>query len=219
VKTIGNIYLVWRKGKGERRIPVGIIRKNATMGIRFEYLKDGVDKAKTYGFVAYEGFPDTSKIYKENVIEIFGQRLMRSERNDIKDFYDFWQIDLKYKNDDFYMLAYTQGILPTDNYEFLADFNPVKNIAFITEISGLSKTKLAPDVLDEGDILRYEQEPDNKFAPKNTAIKLFKADVFLGYVKIIHSRAFYKRSEELKISVHHIEKNGLLNRVFLKVTL
>lgn len=218
MKAIGNIYLVWRKGRGERRIPVGVIHKSVTKGIQFNYLVEGVEKAKEFGFVSYEGFPDTSKVYTENVIEIFGQRLMRSERNDIKDFYDFWQIDLTHKNNDFYMLAYTQGILPTDNFEFLADFNPVENVSFISEISGLSKNKLSPESVAKGDVLHYETDRENKFDPKNSAVKVFKGKLFLGYIKIIHNGIFYKSKKSLKITVHHIEKNGSLNRVFLKIT-
>jgi len=216
MKAIGNIYLTWRKGKGERRVLIGLIRRNKTEGTRFSYLKEGIEKARKLGFSVYEGFPDTTKAYSENVINIFGQRLMRSERNDIKDFYDFWKVDEKCKNDDFYMLAYTQGILPTDNYEFLADFNPVKGLSFITEIAGLSITKLSADSLVEGDVLRYEKErPPNSH--DKYAVKVFKGDLFLGYVKIIHNRVFGKGKKTLKITVHHIEKNGNLNRVFLHV--
>lgn len=191
MKTIGNIYLTWRKGKGERRIPIGLIRRNIADGTRFIYLEKGVEKARTLGFSVYEGFPDIKKVYTENVIAIFGQRLMRSERNDIKDFYDFWLIEDKYKKDDYYLLAHTQGILPTDNYEFLADFNPSKSLEFITEIAGLSKIDLPLNILKVGDVLRYEKEvPENVY--DKYAIKVYKDDLFLGYVKIIHNRIFNK---------------------------
>jgi hypothetical protein len=217
MKTIGNIYLSWRKGKGERRIIIGVIRRNVTEGTRFEYIKKGVEEAKKLGFSIYEGFPDTSKVYTENVIEIFGQRLMRSERNDIKDFYDFWSINEDCKKDDYYMLAYTQGILPTDNYEFLADFNPTKSLAFVTELAGLSKTKLPSETLFNGDVLRYEKEtPKNKY--DKYAVKVFKGNLFLGYIKTIHNRVFYRSNKSFKIKVRHIEKNGILNRVFLHIS-
>jgi len=217
MKTIGNIYLSWRKGKGERRIIIGEIRRNITEGTRFNYVTKGVKEAQRLGFSMYEGFPDISKEYTENVIEIFGQRLMRSERNDIKDFYNFWLINEECKEDDYYMLAYTQGILPTDNYEFLADFNPNKKLEFITEIAGLSKTKLPADTLKKGDILRYEKEkPENTF--DKFAVKLFKNDLFVGYVKTIHNKVFHKSHKDFTIKVHHIEKNGFLNRVFLHVS-
>lgn len=216
MKSVGNIYLTWRKGKGDRRIVIGVIRRNSTQGVRFEYLQEGVKEAQKKGFSKYEGFPDTSKKYTKNVIQIFGQRLMQSDRNDIADFYKFWFIKDECKDDDYYMLAYTQGILPTDNYEFLADFNPVKGLEFVTEIAGLSKTKIAPNKIEKGDILRYEKEkPVNSY--DKFAVKVFKDDLFLGYIKTIHNRVFYKLKHPLKIKVHHIEKNGTLNRVFLHV--
>ena len=215
MKSIGNIYLTWRKGKGERRIPIGVIKRNNTQGVRFQYLEEGVNEANQFGFSVYEGFPKTSTIYSENVIEIFGQRIMRSERNDIKDFYDFWLIDKKHLDDVYYMLAHTQGILPTDNYEFLAEFNPHEGLQFITEISGLSKTQINSEDLKVSDHLEYIKETQNSF--DNYAVKVYKGELFLGYIKIIHNRVFHRSKRKLKISVQHIEKNGILNRVFLRV--
>lgn len=216
MKAIGNIYVTWRKGKGSRRIPIGIIKKNIIYGVRFSYITKGVNEAKELGFTSYDGFPNLQKTYTENIIEIFGQRIVRSERNDIDDFYNFWKIDKTYKDDNYYMLAYTQGILPIDNFEFLADFNPVSNLSFITEISGLSKNQVSADLLVVGDKLRYELDSKNKYDSK--AVKVFKNDLFLGYIKRIHCNVFSKTKSTLKITVHHIEKNGVLNRVFLHVT-
>lgn len=215
MKSIGNIYLTWRKGKSETRIPIGVIKRNITSGTRFHYLEKGVKEANKFGFSIYEGFPDISTTYSNNVIEIFGQRIMRSERNDIKDFYDFWLIDKQYLNDVYYMLAHTQGILPTDNYEFLADFNSSKDLKFITEISGLSKAKISSDALKKGDVLTYKKEPKNSF--DKFAVKVYKGNLFLGYIKIIHNRIFHRSNKEFKLTVQHIEKNGILNRVFLRV--
>lgn len=216
MKAIGNIHLIWRPGKGSSRISVGTIKKSATEGIRFEYNQVGVDKAKKLGFVCYEGFPDTEKIYGENVIEIFGQRLMRSERPDLKDFYDFWNIDLNMKADKFYMLAFTQGLLPTDNFEFLADFNPINDFSFVTEITNLSEAQISSDKVAIGDVLRYELEANNPFDKK--AVKVYKEELYLGHIKLIHSKVFHKASKELNIVVQGIEKNGFLKRIFVKTS-
>jgi len=217
MNAIGNIFLTWRAGKGNRRIPIGIIKKNATEGIRFQYISKGIDEAKKYGFTTYESFPDITKEYSKDVIEIFGKRIVNTERNDLQSFYEFWKIDTQYKDDKFYMLAYTQGMLPIDNFEFLADFNPVRNLSFITEISGLSIYKHSPDILSIGDNLSYELESSNDFDEK--AVKVFKDNIEIGYIKMIHSKVFYKTKAILKITVHHIEKNGHLNRVFVNVYL
>lgn len=215
MKTVGNIHLIWRPGKGSNRISVGTIKKSVSEGIRFQYNQKGVEKAKKLGFIHYEGFPDTDKIYNENVIDIFGQRLIRSERPDLKEFYDFWEVDMTKKEDKFYMLAFTQGLLPTDNFEFLADFNPQEGLTFISEITGLGSAQLKSDLLSIGDVLRYELEPNNKF--DKYAVKVFKNDVYLGHIKLIHCRVFSKTDRQISLSVKQIEKNGVLNRVFVKV--
>lgn len=215
MKSIGNIHVCWRKSKGNIRIPIGIIKNSFTNGISFTYLEKGVKQASEFGFKYYEGFPDIKKVYTENVIEIFGQRIIKSERSDVQSFYNFWGIDTRYKDNDLYMLAFTQGILPTDNFEFLADFNPSKTLTFISEITGLTESQLPTDIIKVGDALRYELEPENKF--DNKAVKVFKGDTYLGHVKLIHSRVFYKVKRSIPIRVHNIEKNGVLKRVFIKI--
>ncbi|POY40030.1 hypothetical protein C3L50_09435 [Flavobacterium alvei] len=217
MKAIGNIHLIWRPGKGSRRISVGTIKKSASEGIRFQYNPKGVEEAKKLGFIHYEGFPDTEKIYTENVIEIFGQRLMRSERPDLQDFYEFWNIDLNKKEDKFYMLAFTQGLLPTDNFEFLANFNPVDDLSFVTEITNLSEAQITSDKVFIGDILRYELEPNNQY--DNKAVKVFKGELYLGHIKLIHCKVFHKTSKQFNLIVQGVEKNGVLKRIFVKASI
>ena len=215
MKELGNIYLTWRLGKGQRRHKVGIIRKNSTQGVRFRYLISQ-EEATKIGFTPYTDFPDLFKEFTENVLEIFGQRLTKSERGDIKNYYDFWEISPEYKDDKYYLLAHTQGLLATDNFEFLADYSPVKNLSFISEICGLSHYRISSDIIKEGDDLRWEYDSRNEYDKK--AIKVFKKDLLLGYVKIVHSGIFYKtRGKNLKIKVKSIDSNGFLNRVFIKI--
>lgn len=217
MKAIGNIHLIWRKGKGSRRFSVGIIKRNATEGIRFQYNQKEVAEAQKQGFTAYEGFPDLEKEYTENVIDIFGQRIVKTERNDIGNFLNFWMIDREYINDKYYMLAYTQGLLPTDNYEFLADFNPVQDLSFVTEITGLSKIQIDSKCLKKESPLRYVLESDNPH--DSYAVKVFTGDFYLGHIKKVHCRVFHTTKKTLNLSVHNIEKNGILRRVFVKVTI
>ena len=130
--------------------------------------------------------------------------------------YNFWEIEPEYKEDKYYLLAHTQGLLATDNFEFLADYSPLKNLSFTSEICGLSHNKIPSDVIKEGDELRWEYDSRNKY--DNKAVKVFKKDTFLGYVKIVHSGVFYKNwRDKLKIKVKSIDSNGYLNRVFLKI--
>jgi len=217
MKEVGTIYLSWREGLGKRRHIVGVLKKNATHGVRFSYFNKGVDTAKLDGFSPYTEFPDLNKEYNDNVLEVFGQRIMKSERSDISDFYDFWEIDAKFKEDKFYLLAHTQGLNPTDNFEFLADYNPSKDLRFLTDLASLSTLKLPAGSVKPGDILTYKLEPDNKFDDK--AVKVFKGDNEVGHVKKIHSRVFYKnKGEKLKMLVKAVEQNGAIRRVFVKVS-
>ena len=105
--------------------------------------------------------------------------------------------------------------MPTDNFEFLADFYPRKNLCFITEISGLSKTKIESNLLNEGDVLKTFLEKDNAY--DKYAVALYKDELKLGYVKLINNRVFYHTKYTPKVIVHSIEKNGVLKRVFIKV--
>tara|TARA_R110002167_G_C12663782_1_gene650171 strand:+ start:1204 stop:1857 length:654 start_codon:yes stop_codon:yes gene_type:complete len=213
----GNIYLVWRKGRGSRRIPVGVIKTNVTDGTRFNYLQKNLIIASEYGFLPFTGFPETDKEYSENVLDILSQRLVKFERNDLSDFYSFWKVDLNKRFDPYYMLIQTQGLLPTDNFEFLADFNPIKGLNFISEIAGLTKTKIPETAIKIGDILNFQLDYGNEF--DKFAVKLYKENLFLGYVKLIHSRMFYKAKHKIQIKVHHIEKSEILQRVFIDISI
>ena len=217
MKEFGNIFLTWRQGSGHRRHIVGVLKKSATKGVIFQYLQKNIDKAKEHGFVPYTEFPEIDKIYTDNVLETFSTRLTKPERTDISDFYKFWEIVEKNKDDKFYLLAKTQGFLPTDNFEFLADYHPVIGLNFLTDLAGVSHLKLKPDALAIGDELRFEKESNN---PKDDkAIKVFKGDMEIGYIKKIHANVFHKSGgEKLKIKVKAIDKNGVIKRVFVKVS-
>jgi hypothetical protein len=217
VKAIGNIYLTWRKGKGSSRKRVGVIKRNSNTGVTFSYIEKGVLEAEKEGFTPYVDFPDISKIYVENVLDIFGQRLIKTERPDSQKYLDFWAIDSKYKDNKFYLLAHTQGLLATDNFEFLADYNPIKGLSFISEICGLSHTNPPLDIISEGEELKWKYNKSNSY--DNKAIEVYKGDTYLGNVKLIHCKVFHKSGgNKLKITVKSIEKNGHINRVFIKIS-
>ena len=217
MKEFDKLYLSWRKGLGTRRFIVGVINQTPDQKFVFSYDENVVNEAKQEGFAPYTEFPDISKKYNGNVLEIFGQRLMKSERPDIQSFYDFWEIDASSTHDKFYLLGHTQGLLPTDNFELLADYNPTPGLRFLTEIAGLSKYNLPSDTVRPGDILTFEIDNGNKFDPD--AVKIFKDDMELGYIKKIHCRLFHKpNAENLTIEVKALDKNGIIKRLFVKVS-
>lgn len=217
MKEIGCIFLSWRIGVGYERHIVGVIKKSVSKGYSFSYIKDGVEKAKEEGFAPYTEFPDISKTYTQNVLETFSQRLTKSDRSDIQDFYSFWEIKPQYKDDKYYLLAHTMGLLPTDNFELLADYRPIKDLSFMTDLAGMSKLKLPAGSVKAGDCLSFEPEAQNKH--DKHAVKVFKDGTPIGYIKKIHSKVLHsKRSKEIKLIVKAVDQNGFIKRIFVKVS-
>jgi hypothetical protein len=218
MKEFEKIFLSWRKGQGYGLHIVGVLEQTSNGKYTFSYKENGVKNALKEGFTTYTEFPRVDTSYNGNVLDIFAQRLIKSERPDIQNFYDFWEIDPRYKEDKFYLLGHTQGLLPTDNFEFLADYNIVEGLHFLTEVAALSKYKLSTDVLSVGDALQFKLDKGNDH--DDDAVKIFKNDEEIGFVKKIHSRVFHKpEAEKLKLSVKAIDKNGSIKRIFVKVSI
>lgn len=215
-RYIKQIYLVWRRGRSDRRIKIGRILRNQTEGVRFMYIKEGVNEAVKSGFNMYPDFPNPDIVYKNKVLEIFSQRLTNTERADIQKYYDYWDITPSLKNNKYYVLAQTQGLLSTDNFEFLAEYYPVRNLRFTSEICGLSKTLIPSGSLSQGDVLRWVLEPENPYDP--FAVKLYKDNMFLGYVKAVHCKVFHdSKRKNLMVKIKSIEQNGHINRAFISI--
>lgn len=94
-RYIKRIYLIWRRGRNDSRIKIGKITRNQTEGVRFEYISDGVKEALEKGFNMYPDFPNPEIVYKNNVLEVFAQRLTNTERSDIQKYYNYWEINPK----------------------------------------------------------------------------------------------------------------------------
>ncbi|MFN8437544.1 MAG: hypothetical protein U0V72_07870 [Cytophagales bacterium] len=213
----GNIYLSWRKGSGHSRHIVGVIKTSAKNGVTFNYLSSKeLEKAKADGFLYYTEFPELDKTYNTSVLEIFGQRLFRSERSDYLEFLSFWGIESIHKDDIAYLLAHTQGIVPTDNFEFLADFMVTKDLKIVSEIASLTYTKVPSSAINIKTELKWKTNPSihDKFQ-----VDLYAPNgLLIGHVKKIHSKVFFnKRSNNIRVYVKSIEKNGILKRVFIEI--
>jgi hypothetical protein len=218
MNEIGRIFLSWRKSVGSPRHIVGVIKKASIGRTTFEYLQNSLDPAYKEGFAPYTDFPETSNVYTENVLEIFGQRLTKMDRSDISHFADFWGLDARFQQDKFYLLAHTQGWLPTDNFEFLAEFFPVKGLRFITDLAGLSKNADALKVLNIGDRLNFKKERENPYDSK--AILVIKGNTTVAYIKRIHNLVFHHpRSSSLKVIVKAIEDGVHVRKVFVEVSI
>lgn len=209
------IYLSWRKGPGHRRKLVGVLKRTSTTGITFKYLKAGVEEAEKEGFSSYPGFPvDFNKIYSENDLDIFSLRLIPFDRKDNLKSLSFWEaVDVK---DKFDLLALTQGILPTDNFELLGLFNPSKHFTFVSDLAGLTHLQLEKGSVKEGDILTYELKRSDK-AFREIAVEVYKGNTRIGYIKNVHNNIFINTSHKIKLTVKAIDQNGHIRKIFILI--
>ncbi|HTC00696.1 MAG TPA: HIRAN domain-containing protein [Ferruginibacter sp.] len=212
------IYVVWRKGVGSTRYAIGILEKKPDGKHVFNYLPKTVELQKKEGFTPYTEFQDLRKEYNGNVAEIFGQRLIKLDRPDINNFLKFWEVDLEKAQDKFYLLGKTQGLVATDNFEFLAEYNLQLDTHFLTELTGLSHNKLETGAIEKGDFLTFKTDPQNEY--DKYAVKLFKGEKEVGHIKKYHSKIFYElNADKLKLEVKALEQqNGYIKRVFIKVS-
>ncbi len=213
---VREILLSWRKERGSRRKVVGVLKRTATTGITFRYLKKGALEAKEEGFKEYPGFPlDFNKIYQENDLDIFSLRLIPFDRKDNLKLIEFWEA--QGVTDKFDLLALTQGMLPTDNFEFLGNFNPQKNFRFVTDLAGLSHIKLENGSVKIGDKLTYIFK-ENRKSLKGRAVIVFKGEMKVGFIKIVHDNIFLNsKNKRLSLTVKEVEQNGMIKNIFVLV--
>jgi hypothetical protein len=212
------IYLVWRKGPGSRRHAVGALERKPDGSHVFSYNDEAETLKQEEGFTPYTEFPDLTRTYNGNVADIFGQRLVKTDRPDSRAFFDFWEADQEKLQDKFYLLGKTQGLVATDNFEFLADYHLCDETHFVTEIAGLSviKPQLLRGDVEIGDVLTYELETDNE--KDQYAVKVYDGTRMIGYIKKFHNKIFHQRgAESLTLTVKAMEQNGVIKRIFVKV--
>ena len=225
MKNIFNkIYLTWRKGRGTRRLIVGeiSIRNNVIDG--FRYCENGeFDKARREGFVGYPGLTIQPKMEYDDVLKMFSSRLINIDRNDSKEFLDFWEIAQEYKSDQLYLLAMSQGLSGTDSFEFQAEFdidNEQPFLRFITDIAGL-QFHCKHDIFDRikvGDKLDFTFEKDND--QDKFAVQVLFDNQVIGYIKRGHNKVFHgSRSKEIQLEVKKKINTNDYKQLFVKVSL
>jgi len=211
------IYLAWRTGTSERRHIVGLLQRLPDGGYVFQYLPEARKLSEEKGFIPYTEFPDLDKQYKDNVVDIFAQRLTRTDRTDSAQFFSFWEVDPQRIQDKFYLLGKTQGLVSTDNFEFLAEYHFEKGIHFLTDVAGLTHLQLSKDSVLPGDNLSFRLEGTNEYDP--LAVALFKGDLAVGYIKKVHNKIFHEPdSSLLQVKVKAVEQNGTIRKIFVTVS-
>lgn len=211
MNEVKRIYIAWREGD-QRKLFASIDKGGKDACLRY-ILSD--QEMRVQGIRPLVDFP-CGKEYTKNVLDILSLRLNDPTRPDMEKYYRFWEIPAEKRTDTFYLLAHTQGLLATDNYEFLAEYELTKDLRFISEICGLSQTNIKAEAISIGEKLRWEREPNNGYDPYAAAI--YAGDLKLGYVKAVHNRVFAtEKANGLNVRVKSIEANGHLGRVFVSI--
>jgi hypothetical protein len=214
VEEFDKIFLIWRKGKGHQRFIIGELFQFEGI-YKFKYLPKAKELEKE-GFITYTEFQDLNKIYDKNILQIFGQRLTKSTRPDIKTLYDFWDVDVQKTEDIFYMLGKTQALLATDNFEFIPEYKSRIPLSFVTEVAGLSYHQIPKDSIKVKDTFQLERELTNSY--DKDAIKVFAHNKHIGYIKIVHSSIIANSDlSNVTIKVKAIDQNGIIKRIFVTV--
>lgn len=215
MSEFSKIYLAWLKGSGSHKHIVGLLEKDNDNNVTFRYLPEAKTLRKTEGFIPYFEFQDLDKVYDVNVLSIFSHRLIKTDRPDVQNFLDFWEVPTDKADDKFYLLGKTQGLTATDNFEFLAEYHNATDLHFLTDISGLSYAQIPRNFVKNGNSLQYALEIDNEY-DKEAVMVTFNGTK-LGYIKRIHCRVF-QETPNLLLSVKAIEQNGVIRKIFVKVS-
>ncbi len=211
---VRKIYITWREKIGSRRYVIAKLKRNTTDGITFNYCEAGFNEAKKKGLDYFLGFKDSRKLDNKQIKQLLSLRVISEDRHDRNKLLSFWNAENI--TDTFDLLALTQGKSPTDNFEFLAEYFPKKNLSFVTDLAGISHLHIIKDTVKIGDKLTFKFERDNPH--DKHAVALYKGKLKVGYIKKIHNMVFHMlKSKKPTLVVKAIDQNGTIKQVFISV--
>lgn len=86
----------------------------------------------------------------------------------------------------------------------------------MTDLTRLSEERLPANTVVIGDELTFKLDTGNVYDDK--AVKVFKGEKEIGFIKRIHSRVFHKvGADKIHLKVKAVDQNGVIKRIFLKV--
>ena len=194
LKNNDYLYLIWKDPETRRNYTIGKLTRAESF--TFEYCEDATE-AEQAGWKPLGAFP-TYQVYSSEILfPVFASRLPDKKRRDIK------TILRKYKLndfDEFELLRKSCARLPIDTYEFVdpifAEDEVVEREFYVMGIRHHSSCNgtdctLLPS-LKAGDLLVFEEEPDNKYDPMAIRVLTQEGD-HLGYVPRYYNKAIIAR--------------------------
>lgn len=188
------LYLIWKDPETRRNFTIGKLTRGEKY--IFEYCEDA-GEAEEAGWKLLGTFPDYQVYESESLFPVFSSRLPDKKRRDIS------KILKKYglkEYDEFELLRRSGARLPIDTYEFVdpifskdekieRDFF-VMGIRHHAACSG-ENCELLP-VLNEGDVLLFEEEPENEYDPFAIRIVTGQGE-HLGYIPRYYNKPILER--------------------------
>lgn len=194
------LYLTWKHPSTRERYVIGILVQNdQEYGFRY-FQKPGTKNVyaaiDTGAFRLLPGMHDTNATYtSKTLFEIFQHRLPKNidQETQEKIKSNGWPLD------EFHILRYTQGRLPTDTFEFLDPIKANGKLRVDCPIAGWRyyEGDQCLDHLKSGDAIRLEVEENNEYDPHAIIVRCIDGRT-LGYVPSLYSRhidEFVKRGQ------------------------
>lgn len=188
------LYLIWKDPETRRNYTIGKLTRGESF--TFEYCEEAPE-AEHAGWKLLGAFPAYKKYSSEVMFPVFSSRLPDRKRRDIKKILQ--KYDLKEFNE-FELLRKSGARLPIDTYEFVdpifAEDEVVEREFYVMGIRHHSACNgadcaLLPS-LKAGDLLVFEEEPDNKYDPMAIRVVTQKGD-HLGYIPRYYNKAIIER--------------------------
>lgn len=223
------LYLAWQAPDhlGNRvRWAVGVVERSDAgcslrylqAGAEFESLNQGrsVEEVQLLGFVGYPGFPWKPRTYREGVLEAFLRRLPPRDRADFSAYLEQFRLPPQAEISDLALLAYTGAKLPSDGFSLVDPLDAeAEACELLIEIAGF---RYHGGVLQQGEPVRFEPEPDNANDPQ--AVAILQGAQRIGYVNRLKAPTFATWLQNRSVSgvIERLNGNPDRPRAFVFVT-
>lgn len=188
------LYLIWKDPETRRNYTVGKLTRGETF--TFEYCEEATE-AEHAGWKPLGAFPAYQKYSSEIMFPVFSSRLPDKKRRDINKILQKYGL---HEFNEFELLRKSGARLPIDTYEFVdpifAEDEVVEREFYVMGIRHHSACNgrncaMLP-TLKTGDLLVFEEEPDNKHDPMAIRV-LTKEGKHLGYIPRYYNKAIIER--------------------------
>lgn len=188
------LLLIWKDPETRRNFSVGKLTKSTKY--IFEYCNE-YTQAEAYGWSKLDAFPEDRVYESETLFPVFASRLPDKKRRDISKILEKYEL-LEF--DEFELLRKSEARLPIDTYSFIDPIFPdeqtIQRNFFVMGVRHHAPCdgkdcSLLP-VINIGDELIFEEEPENEFDVNAIKIQTYAGDV-LGYVPRYYNTAILER--------------------------